>query len=118
VCLAALGAQLQMLKAQILSLIAVFWLGTAPMRRAGGLMSFRCRTALATALVASIPDPKAFRSERNFSAWIGPILQRLLQHSAPVAWRGRGIRRNGWRNGLARAHSHQMHRVRLIAGMG
>ena len=27
--------------------------------------------ALATALVASVADPKAFRSGRNFSAWIG-----------------------------------------------
>jgi transposase len=26
---------------------------------------------LATALIASVPDPKAFRSGRNFSAWIG-----------------------------------------------
>ena len=29
--------------------------------------------ALATALVASVPDPKAFRSGRNFSAWIGLV---------------------------------------------
>jgi transposase len=28
---------------------------------------------LATALVASIADPKAFRSGRNFSAWIGLV---------------------------------------------
>ncbi|HMA55693.1 MAG TPA: transposase [Pseudolabrys sp.] len=28
---------------------------------------------LATALIASIADPKAFRSGRNFSAWIGLI---------------------------------------------
>jgi transposase len=27
--------------------------------------------ALATALVASVADPKAFRSGRDFSAWIG-----------------------------------------------
>jgi transposase len=27
--------------------------------------------ALATALVASVADPKVFRSGRNFSAWIG-----------------------------------------------
>jgi len=29
--------------------------------------------ALATALVASIPDPKVFRSGRDFSAWIGLV---------------------------------------------
>jgi transposase len=28
---------------------------------------------LATALIASVPDPKAFRSGRNFSAWIGLV---------------------------------------------
>jgi transposase len=30
-------------------------------------------SALATALVASVADPKAFRSGRDFSAWIGPV---------------------------------------------
>ena len=29
---------------------------------------------LATALVASIADPRTFRSGRNFSAWIGLVL--------------------------------------------
>jgi transposase len=28
---------------------------------------------LATALVASIADPKAFRSQRDFSAWVGLV---------------------------------------------
>jgi transposase len=31
---------------------------------------------LATALIASVPDPKAFRSGRNFSAWIGLVPKR------------------------------------------
>ncbi len=35
--------------------------------------------ALATALVASVVDPKAFRSERDFSAWIGLVPK---QHSS------------------------------------
>jgi transposase len=35
--------------------------------------------ALATALVASVADPKAFRSGRNFSAWIGIVPK---QHSS------------------------------------
>jgi transposase len=29
--------------------------------------------ALATALVASVADPKAFRSGRDFSAWVGLV---------------------------------------------
>ena len=35
--------------------------------------------ALATALVASVADPKAFRSGRNFSAWVGLVPK---QHSS------------------------------------
>ena len=35
--------------------------------------------ALATALVASVADPKAFRSARDFSAWIGLVPK---QHSS------------------------------------
>jgi len=35
--------------------------------------------ALATALVASVPDPKVFRSARNFSAWIELVPK---QHSS------------------------------------
>ena len=45
-------------------------------------MRSSCRQAgpvLATALVASIADPKAFRSGRNFSAWIGLVPK---QHSS------------------------------------
>ena len=34
---------------------------------------------LATALVASVADPKAFRSGRDFSAWIGLVPK---QHSS------------------------------------
>jgi transposase len=32
--------------------------------------------ALATALVATVADPSAFRSGRNFSAWIGLVPKR------------------------------------------
>src|SRR5262245_44097565 len=35
--------------------------------------------ALATALIASVADPKAFRSGRNFSAWVGLMPK---QHSS------------------------------------
>ena len=39
----------------------------------------RVGPALATALVATVADPKAFRSGRNFSAWIGLMPK---QHSS------------------------------------
>ena len=42
-------------------------------------MDSRRGPVLATALVASIADPKAFRSGRNFSAWIGLVPK---QHSS------------------------------------
>src|SRR2546430_14499048 len=44
------------------------------MRRVSGWMRFPgVGPALATALVASVADPKAFRSGRDFSAWIGLV---------------------------------------------
>jgi transposase len=79
-CLAALGAQLRMLKAQILEFDRMIraWHRTSE-------MSMRLDDcpgvgpALATALVATVADPKAFRSGRNFSAWIGLVPK---QHSS------------------------------------
>ena len=62
--------------------------------------------ALATALVASIANPRAFRSGRDFSAWVGLVPKQnssggkeklgsitkrltLMQNGlAPVSWRG------------------------------
>src|SRR4029077_2615569 len=42
---------------------------------------------LATALVASVADPKTFRSGRNFSAWIGLVpKQRTRRDDRPDAW--------------------------------
>jgi hypothetical protein len=41
--------------------------------------------ALATALVASVVDPKAFRSGRDFSAWIGLVPKQHSQVSAARA---------------------------------
>ena len=77
---AALGAQLRILKPRSWSLTARSWPGTDPMRRANGSMrSPGVGPALATALVASVADPKAFRSGRNFSAWIGLVPK---QHSS------------------------------------
>ena len=74
-CLAALGAQLRALKVQILEFDRMIT-GLAPIR--GGEQAARIRflvsaSVLATALVASVADPKAFRSGRDFSAWIGLV---------------------------------------------
>jgi len=74
VCVAALGAQLRTLKVQILDFDRqiIAW-------HRSNEMSMRLDDipgvgpALATALVASVADPRAFRSGRNFSAWVGLV---------------------------------------------
>src|SRR5262245_60845981 len=73
-CIAALGAQLQMLKAKILEfdrLIMAWHRSNETSKRLDDIPGVG--PALATALVASVADPKAFRSGRNFSAWIGLV---------------------------------------------
>ena len=70
--LAAFGAQLRMLKAQILEfdrMINAWHRSNETSKRLDEIPGVG--PALATALVASIADPKAFRSGRGFSAWIG-----------------------------------------------
>jgi transposase len=73
-CLAALGYQLRSLKAQILRFdrrINAWHRSSETSRRLDELPGVG--PALATALVASVPDPKAFRSGRDFSAWVGLV---------------------------------------------
>ena len=73
-CVIALGAQLQMLKAQILQfdrMIMAWHRSSEASRRLDDIPGVG--PALATALVASIADPKVFRSGRDFSAWIGLV---------------------------------------------
>jgi transposase len=73
-CVAALGAPLQMLKAQILEFdrkIMAWHRSDETSRRLDEVPGIG--PALATALVASIANPKAFRSGRDFSAWIGLV---------------------------------------------
>jgi transposase len=73
-CLAALGDQLQRLKAQILEFdrrINAWHRSSETSRRLDDLPGVG--PALATALVASVPDPEVFRSGRDFSAWIGLV---------------------------------------------
>jgi transposase len=73
-CLAALGDQLRMLKAQILNfdrMITAWHRSNETSKRLDALPGVG--PALATALVASVADPKAFRSGRDFSAWVGLV---------------------------------------------
>ena len=75
-----LGAQLRMLKARILEfdrLIMAWHRSNEASKRLDEIPGVG--PALASALVASVADPKAFRSGRNFSAWIGLVPK---QHSS------------------------------------
>jgi transposase len=79
-CLLALGAQLRTLKAQILNFdqqIMAWHRSNEASKRLDDIPGVG--PTLATALVASVADPKAFRSGRNFSAWIGLVPK---QHSS------------------------------------
>jgi transposase len=80
---AALGAQLKVLKVQILAFdrqIMAWHRSNAISKRLDDIPGVG--PALATALVASVGDPRAFRSGRDFSAWIG-----LVQGNVQVAAR-------------------------------
>jgi transposase len=73
-CVAALGAQLRVLKVQILEfdrMITTWHRSSEASKRLDQVPGVG--PVLATALVASIADPKAFRSGRDFSAWIGLV---------------------------------------------
>ena len=73
-CLVALGSQLRALKVQILEFdrrIIAWHRSNATSKRLDAIPGVG--PALATALVASIADPKAFRSGRDFSAWVGLV---------------------------------------------
>src|SRR5262249_48101610 len=82
----ALGAQLRTLKVQILNFdrqIMAWHRSNEASKRLDEIPGVG--PALATALVASVADPNAFRSGRNFSAWIGLVPK---QHSsgARTSW--------------------------------
>ena len=92
-CLAALGAQLRRLKEQILEFDRMIraWHRSSEM----SLRLDDCPgigPVLATALAATVADPKAFRSGRNFSAWIGLVPK---QHSSGGKNRLGGISKQG-----------------------
>ena len=73
-CLASLGAQLRVLKAQILEfdrMINAWHRSNETSKRLDEIPGVG--PVLATALIASVADPKTFRSGRDFSAWIGLV---------------------------------------------
>ena len=73
-CIAVLGTQLRTLKAQILEfdrMIRAWHRSSEVSRRLEDIPGVG--PVLATALVASVADPRAFRSGRDFSAWIGLV---------------------------------------------
>ena len=79
-CITALGAQLRRFKEQILEfdrMIVAWHRSNEASKRLDAMPGVG--PILATALVASVADPKAFRSGRNFSAWIGLVPK---QHSS------------------------------------
>jgi transposase len=79
-CVAALGAQLRALKEQILQFdrrIMAWHRSNEASKRLDAIPGVG--PALATALVATVADPRAFRSGRDFSAWIGLVPK---QHSS------------------------------------
>ena len=79
-CLVALGTQLLSLKEQILEfdrMIMTWHRSNQTSRRLHYIPGVG--PMLATALVASVADPRTFRSGRNFSAWIGLVPK---QHSS------------------------------------
>ena len=79
-CLAALGAQLRRLKEQILEFdrMIMAWHRSHEASKQFDVIP-GVGPILATALIASVADPKAFRSGRNFSAWVGLVPK---QHSS------------------------------------
>jgi transposase len=79
-CLAALGTQLLSLKQQIVEfdrMIMAWHRSSQTSKRLHYIPGVG--PMLATALVASVADPRTFRSGRNFSAWIGLVPK---QHSS------------------------------------
>ena len=117
-CVAALGGQLRMLKAQILHfdrMIIAWHRGNETSKRLDALPGVG--PALATALVASVADPRAFRSGRDFSAWIGLVPK---QNSSGGKQKLGGISKQGDRylRGLFPAGALAVIRYAKIHGTG
>ena len=117
-CVAALGVQLRMLKAQILEFdrrIMAWHRSNETSRRLDEIPGVG--PALATALVAGVADPKAFRSARHFAAWIGLVPK---QHSSGGKDRLGSISKQGDRylRGLFTAGALAVIRYAKIHGTG
>ena len=85
-CVAALGAQLRVLKVQILEfdrMITAWHRSSEASKRLDQVPGVG--PLLATALVASVAEPKAFRSGRDFSASIG-LVPKQNSSAAGAAW--------------------------------
>ena len=82
-CLATLGSQLLGLKKQILTfdrMIMDWYRSNETSKRLHYIPGVG--PLLATALAASVADPKVFRSGRNFSAWIGLVPKQHFEANA------------------------------------
>jgi transposase len=117
-CLAALGSQLLGLKKQILAfdrMIMVWHRSNEASKRLHYIPGVG--PLLATALVASVADPRTFRSGRNFSAWIGLVPR---QHSSGGKDRLGSISKQGDRylRGLFVAGALSVIRYAKIHGTG
>jgi transposase len=118
ICITTLGVQLRILKAQILEFdrrIIAWHRSNETSKRLDQIPGVG--PALATALVASVPDPKAFRSGRHFSAWIGLVPR---QHSSGGKDRLGSISKQGDRylRGLFTAGALAVIRYAKIHGIG
>ena len=92
-CLLAFGAQLRRLKEQILEFDRMIRAWHRSSERSQQLDDCPgVGPALATALIATVADPKSFRSGRNFSAWIGLVPK---QHSSGGKYRLGSISKQG-----------------------
>jgi transposase len=92
-CLVALGAQLRRIKQQVLEfdrMIRAWHRSNETSKRLDAVPGVG--PALATAVVASVADPKVFRSGRDFSAWIGLVPK---QHSSGGKERLGGVSKQG-----------------------
>jgi transposase len=117
-CIVSLGVQLRLLKAQIREFdrrIIAWHRSNEISKRLDQIPGVG--PALATALVASVPDPKAFRSGRHFSAWIGLVPR---QHSSGGKDRLGSISKQGDRylRGLFTAGALAVIRYAKIHGTG
>nr|WP_256465048.1 MULTISPECIES: transposase [unclassified Bradyrhizobium] len=72
--------------------------------------------ALATALVASIADPKAFRSGRDFSAWVGLVPKQSARAAAKTSLAASASRANRYLRSLFTAGALAVIRYAKIHG--